>query len=76
MSSIPGPGDPLEEGMVTHSNTFALRIPWIEEPGGLQSIRPHTIGHEQSHLAHTYVGYRGMAHLLSLMIVQASNVSA
>ena len=76
MSSIPGPGDPLEEGMVTHASILALRIPWIEEPGGLQSIRPHTIGHEQSHLAHTYMGYRGTAHLLSLMIMQASNVCA
>jgi len=28
---------PLKEGMVTHSRTLALRIPWIKEPGGLQS---------------------------------------
>ena len=26
---------PLEEGMATHSNILARRIPWIEEPGGL-----------------------------------------
>ena len=31
--------DPLEEGMVTHSSILAWRIPWTEEPGGLQSIR-------------------------------------
>ena len=30
--------DPLEEGMVTHSNILAWRISWTEEPGGLQSI--------------------------------------
>ena len=30
--------DPLEEGMVTHSSTLAWRIPWTEEPGGLQSV--------------------------------------
>ena len=30
--------DPLEEGMATHSSTLAWRIPWTEEPGGLQSI--------------------------------------
>ena len=30
--------DPLEEGMVTHSSILAWRIPWAEEPGGLQSI--------------------------------------
>ena len=30
--------DPLEEGMATHSRILAWRIPWIKEPGGLQSI--------------------------------------
>ena len=29
--------DPLEEGMGTHSSVLAWRIPWTEEPGGLQS---------------------------------------
>ena len=33
-----GQEDPLEEGMATHSNNLAWRIPWTEEPGGLQSI--------------------------------------
>ena len=33
----PWPRKPLEEGMATHSNTLAWRIPWTEEPGGLQS---------------------------------------
>ena len=35
--------DPLEKGMATHSNIFAWRIPWTEEPGGLQSM-----GHKES----------------------------
>ena len=30
--------DPLEKGMATHSTFLAWRIPWIEEPGRLQSI--------------------------------------
>ena len=30
--------DPLEEAMATHSRIPAWRIPWTEEPGGLQSI--------------------------------------
>ena len=30
--------DPLEEEMATHSSVLALRIPWTEEPGGLQSV--------------------------------------
>ena len=37
-SSIPGySGDPWEEGMATPSSILAWRIPWTEEPGGLQS---------------------------------------
>ena len=35
MGSILGREDPLEEGMATHSNILAWRIPWAEEPGGL-----------------------------------------
>ena len=31
--------DPLEEGMATYSNILAWRIPWTEEPGGLQVHR-------------------------------------
>ena len=34
-----GWGDPLEEGMATHSSILAWRIPWTEEPGGLQSMQ-------------------------------------
>ena len=33
-----GQEDPLEKEMATHSSTLAWRIPWTEEPGGLQSI--------------------------------------
>ena len=33
-----GLGDPLEDGMVAHSNILAWRIPWTEEPGELQSM--------------------------------------
>ena len=38
MDSIPGGEDPLEEGMDTHSSILDWRIPWTEEPSGLQSI--------------------------------------
>jgi len=37
--------DPLEEGMATPSSILAWRITWIEEPGGLQSIASHRVGH-------------------------------
>ena len=33
-----GQEDPLEEGMATHSSILAWRIPWTEEPGGLQAM--------------------------------------
>ena len=33
-----GWGDPLEKGTATHSSILAWRIPWTEEPGGLQSM--------------------------------------
>ena len=36
--SIPGSVDPLEKEMATHSSTLTWKIPWTEEPGGLQSM--------------------------------------
>ena len=38
VGSIPGRGRSLEKGMATYSSTFAWRIPWTEESGGLQSM--------------------------------------
>ena len=40
-----GGEDRLEEGMATHSSMLAWRIPWAEEPGGLQSIESQRVGH-------------------------------
>ena len=37
--------DPLEKGMATHSSVLAWRIPWTEEPGGLQSVGSERVGH-------------------------------
>ena len=45
LGSIPGSEDPLEEGMATHSSILAWRIPWTEEPGGLQSMESQKVGH-------------------------------
>ena len=41
-----GQEDPLEEGMATHSSILAWRIPWTEEPGGLQSMGSRRVGHD------------------------------
>ena len=38
--------DPLEKGMATHSSVLAWRIPWAEEPGGLQSMGSQRVGHD------------------------------
>ena len=39
-----GQEDPLEKGMTTHSNILPRRIPWTEEPGGLQSMASQRVG--------------------------------
>ena len=41
-----GQKDPLEKGMATHSNILAWRIPWTEEPRGLQSIGSQRVRHD------------------------------
>ena len=39
-----GQKDPLEKGMTTHSTILAWKIPWTEEPGGLQSKESQRVG--------------------------------
>ena len=41
-----GQDDPLEEEVATHSSILAWGIPWIEEPGGLQSIVSQRVRHD------------------------------
>ena len=42
--------DPLEKEMATHSSTLAWKIPWTEEPGGLQSMGSRRVGHKLIHI--------------------------
>ena len=49
-----GGEDPLEEGMATHSSILAWRIPWTEEPGGLQSIGVQRVRQNWSNFGHIY----------------------
>ena len=44
-----GGEDPLEEGMAARSSILAWRIPWMEEPGGLESTGLQRIGHGRAH---------------------------
>ena len=46
VGSIPGLEDALEEEMATHSSILAWRIPWTEEPGGLQSMGLQRVRHD------------------------------
>ena len=52
--------DPLEKKMATHSNILAWEIAWAEEPGGLQSMGPQSVGqnlvteHTRAHV-HVYL---------------------
>ena len=41
-----GQEDPLEKEMATHSSTLAGKIPWTEEPGGLQSMGLQRVRHD------------------------------
>ena len=50
--------DPLEKEMATHSSTLAWRIPWTEEPGGLQFMGLQRVSCDRSNFTHTHtVGY-------------------
>ena len=49
---IPGLGRSPERGHGTHSSILAWRIPWTEEPGGLQSTGSQRVGHDESNLAY------------------------
>ena len=45
LCSIPVLGGSLEKGMSAHSSSLAWRIPWTEQPGGLQSMGLQRVGH-------------------------------
>ena len=56
--------NPLEEGMATYSRILAWRIPWTEEPGGLQCIGSRRVRHNWAQYSivknkhtHTHIGY-------------------
>ena len=68
---IPGSGRSLEEGMATHSSIISWRIPWTEEPGGLQSTESKRVGRDGRDLAdmHTcIVGLHTMFQVYSKVI--------
>ena len=44
--------DPLEKGMATHSSILTWRIPWTEEPGGLQFMRSQSLTQLSNYISH------------------------
>ena len=58
--------------MATHSRILAWRIPWTEEPGGLQSTGSHRARHDSSDLA-TAAGPPGAPQLLNLRTFHIKN---
>ena len=49
-----GREDPLEKRMATHSSLLAWRIQWTEEPGGLQPMGSHRVGHDRETSTFTF----------------------
>ena len=46
LGSIPGSGRSPEKGMATHPSILSWKIPWIEEPGRLQSMESQRVRHD------------------------------
>ena len=58
--------DPLEKEMATHSRIHAWKIPWTEEPGGLQSMGSQRVGHDWVTSVHfSSWGFQGLARWLN-----------
>ena len=62
-----GQGRSLEEGTATHSSILAWRIPWTEEPGGLQFTGSQRVRHDGSNLPHTHT-HNGLGHISCLYL--------
>ena len=59
--------DVLKKGMATHSSILAWRIPWTEEPGGLQSMGSQRAGHDWVSSKHTHTHTHTHTRILSLL---------
>ena len=68
----PGSGRCPGEGNGSHSSILAWEISWMEEPGGLQSMRPQKTGHnfatKQQHCFHVICMNPAGTHFISLLL--------
>ena len=60
--------DPMEKEMATHSSILSWRIPWTEEPGGLQSMGSQRVGHDWATKTFTCTSFRALAYTVSLYV--------
>ena len=67
-----GQEDALEEGMATHSSILAWRIPWTEEPDGLQSMGSQRVGHDRA-TKHNTAAIKGL--LYASILLNTSQIS-
>ena len=61
----PGLEDLLEKGMATHSSILAWRIPWTEEPGGLQSMGSQRVRYD--YVTNTYLLTPSLSYNIQLL---------
>ena len=66
-----GREDRLEEGVATHSSDLVWRIPWTEEPGGLQSMESHRVSPWQVKLGDTHSFEEILTLEVKLFLVQS-----
>ena len=67
-----GQEDPLEKEMATHSSILAWRIPWMEEPGGLQSTGLQRVGHNWATSLHFMPPFNPYLNLIKPMFILIS----
>ena len=67
--------DALEKSMATHSSILAWRIPWIEEPGGLQSIGAQRVRHNWMRSMHAFMPSHSLSHQFFTLTVKWSEVA-
>ena len=60
-----GQEEPLEKGMATHSSFLAWRIPWTEEPGGLQFLGSQRVRHNWATDTFTLLHYAILPYILN-----------
>ena len=59
--------------MDTHSSFLAWRIPWTEEPGGLQYKESPRVGHDWSDLVHTHISLKSNKNIQSFKEMEQAN---